>query len=225
MSQPSFECPEYVVAQVLKKRGRIRLFDTFKAAETALLVIDMQRYYVGQMPSGIEIVPAINRLADTVRERGGLVAWVTMTAGEEGTSLWPLYHETFHTEDNGTRHRDGLSEGAEGHDLWPDLRTAPDDLRVAKRRFSPFVARAAEIDLDQELRDRGIANLLVTGVATNFCCETTARDAMMLDYRVVMVSDGCAARYREDHLVGLQSVFQSFGDVLTTDEVVDELLV
>jgi isochorismate hydrolase len=53
---------------------------------------------------------------------------------------------------------------------------------------------------------------------TNFCCETSARDAMMLDYRVVMVSDCNAARFEEDHLNGLTTVFQSFGDVYDTDE-------
>ena len=52
------------------------------------------------------------------------------------------------------------------------------------------------------------------------CCETAARDAMMLDYRVIMVSDANAARYDEDHAAGLTSFYQSFGDVRTTDDVV-----
>ena len=57
------------------------------------------------------------------------------------------------------------------------------------------------------------------------CCETSARDAMMLDYKVVMVSDANAARFEEDHNVGFTTVYQSFGDVLTTDQVLNELLV
>ena len=59
---------------------------------------------------------------------------------------------------------------------------------------------------------------------TNMCCETSARDAMMLDYKVVMVSDANAARYAEDHSAGFTSLYQSFGDVLTTREVIDDLL-
>jgi ureidoacrylate peracid hydrolase len=59
---------------------------------------------------------------------------------------------------------------------------------------------------------------------TNFCRETSARDAMMLDYKVVMVSDTNAARYDEDHSAEFATLFQSFGDVLTTDQVIEELL-
>ena len=60
---------------------------------------------------------------------------------------------------------------------------------------------------------------------TNFCCETSARDAMMMDYKVVMVSDANAARFEDDHNVGFTTVFQSFGDVLTTNQVIDDLVV
>ncbi len=57
------------------------------------------------------------------------------------------------------------------------------------------------------------------------CCESNARDAMMLDYRVVMVSDANGARYDDDHMAGLTSFYQRFGDVRTTDDVIDQLLV
>ena len=62
--------------------------------------------------------------------------------------------------------------------------------------------------------------ILFTGIVTNFCCETSARDAMMLGYRAVMVSDGNAARHEDDHLAELSSVIQSCGDVRPTDEVI-----
>jgi ureidoacrylate peracid hydrolase len=225
VTETSFRCPDYVVDQVMKKRERLRVFDRFAPAETALLVIDMQRFYLEQMPAGKEIVPNVNRIADALRQLGGLVVWVTMTAGVDGESLWPLYHERFHAKAGAARHRDGLTAGAPGHELWPELDTRTDDLFVSKWRFSPFVPRSAEIDLDRELRDRGVENLIICGVATNFCCETTARDAMMLDYPTVVVSDGCAARHPEDHTAGLQTVFQSFGDVLSTREVLTTLLV
>ena len=74
------------------------------------------------------------------------------------------------------------------------------------------------------LQPRGIDSLIVAGTATNMCCESAARDAMMLDYKVVMVADANGARYPEDHLAGLTSFFQSFGDVRSTDEVIDDLL-
>ncbi len=74
------------------------------------------------------------------------------------------------------------------------------------------------------LKAKNIDSLIVTGTATNMCSESAARDAMMLDYKVEMVSDANGARYPEDHLAGLTSFYQSFGDVRTTDEVLNDLL-
>jgi hypothetical protein len=68
------------------------------------------------------------------------------------------------------------------------------------------------------------ASGVTVGTATNMCCETAARDAMMLDYRVIMVADACAARFDEDHMAGLTSFYQSFGDVRLTQEVIDQVL-
>ena len=66
----------------------------------------------------------------------------------------------------------------------------------------------------------GIENLIVAGTATNMCSESAARDAMMLDYKVVMVDDANAARYDDDHLAGLTSFYQSFGDVKSTEDTI-----
>ena len=85
-----------------------------------------------------------------------------------------------------------------------------------------FVAGAS--GLHELLQARGIDSLIVTGTATNMCCESAARDAMMLDYKVIMVSDANSARYDEDHLAGLTSFYQSFGDVRTTQEVLQDIL-
>jgi nicotinamidase-related amidase len=215
--------PDYVIERVMKKRGRLRIFDRFEARETALVVIDMQQFYVADVPPAIAIVPHINRLAETFRARGGTVAWVQMTAGRNGESLWPLYHDFFFTKAAGERHRDNLTEGVPGHALYATLDARPDDCYASKTRFSAFLPGVC--DLPEKLVTLGIKNVVITGMLTNFCCETSARDAMMLDYKVVMVSDANAARYEEDHQVGFTTVYQSFGDVLTTDQVIDELLV
>jgi len=215
--------PQYVIDRVMAKRGRLNVFDRFEPAETALLVIDMQNFYVAEVPTARAIVPNINRLAAATRERGGTVAWVCMTAGKDGTSLWKLYHDNFFSDAKGRNHRDQLSEGAHGHELYDKLQARAQDLRVWKTRFSPFVSGSS--CLDSILRTLEIRNLLIAGTATNMCCETAARDAMMLDYRVIMVSDANAARYDEDHLAGLTSFYQSFGDVRATDDVLENVLV
>ena len=214
--------PQYVIDRVLAKRGRLEVFDYFDPTETALVVIDMQVFYVAEVATARAIVPNINRLAKALRERGGTVAWACMTAGKAGASLWSIYHDNFFTPEKAARHRDQLTEGAQGHRLYGALESQPADLFVSKTRFSPFVSGSS--NLESMLRARRIRNLIVVGTATNMCCESAARDAMMLDYRVVMVADACAARYDEDHLAGLTSFYQSFGDVRLTGDVIDRLL-
>ncbi len=216
------DMPDYVIDRVMKKRGRLRVFDRFAGPETALVVIDMQHFYVDDVPPAVAIIPHINRLAAGVRAAGGAVAWVSMTAGENGRSLWPLYHDNFFTPAAAARHRDNLTEGAPGHALHRDLDVQAGDILATKHRFSAFIP--GQSDLPDKLAARGIRNVIVTGMLTNFCCETSARDAMMLDYRVVMANDANAARYKEDHAIGFSTVFQSFGDVMTTDDVLTTLL-
>lgn len=219
MTAPApFEMPSYVIDRVMKKRGRLRVFERFEPARTALVVIDMQAFYVTDVPPAVAIIPNINRMARSFRERGASVAWVKMTAGQGGRSLWPLYHERFFTPANAARHRDNLTPGTPGHELHPDLEPMPGDIHAEKSRFSAFLP--GKSDLMEKLSGRGITNVAITGMLTNFCCETSARDAMMLDYNVVMVSDANAARYEEDHNIGFSTVFQSFGDVLTADEAI-----
>ena len=166
-------------------------------------------------------MPNINRIAAHCRSKGVPVIWVIMRcADEEGApSQWPLYHKYFFTEAKGHNHLTKLSPGNPGYELYPDLDVHDDDRIVTKRRFSPFVVGAS--DLHDVLQGLGVENLVVAGTATNMCSESTARDAMMLDYRVIMVEDANAARYDDDHLAGLTSFYQSFGDVRTTDDVVN----
>ena len=217
-----YDFPQYVIDRVMAKRGRLNVFDRFDPKRTALLVIDMQNFYVGEIASVVGIIPNINRIAATLRAQGGMVVWVGMTAGEGGQSRWHIYHDHFFTPEKGANHRDQLSPGHPGHEFHKDLEIKAGDETVYKSRFSPFVAGAS--NLDELLKARGIDSLIVTGTATNMCCESAARDAMMIDYKVVMVSDANGARYPDDHLAGLTSFFQSFGDVQTTDEVVTRLL-
>jgi ureidoacrylate peracid hydrolase len=214
--------PAYVIDRVMAKRGRLAVFERFDPRATALLVIDMQYFYVGEIPSVLAIIPNINRIAQRLRELGGLVVWVGMSAGENGESRWHVYHDNFFTPERGANHRDQLSPGHPGHAFHRELAIDPEDPVVYKSRFSPFIAGASNIQ--DVLKPRGIENLIVTGTATNMCCESAARDAMMLDYKVVMVSDANGARYDDDHLAGLTSFYQSFGDVRTTGEVIEQLL-
>jgi len=146
----------------------------------------------------------------------------TRLPGAHGESRWPIYHDYFFTPEKGANHRDQLSQGHWGHEFHKALDIREADAIVYKSRFSPFIAGASNVE--DVLKARGIDSLIVTGTATNMCCESAARDAMMRDYKVVMVADANGARYPEDHLAGLTSFFQSFGDVRTADEAIDDLL-
>jgi nicotinamidase-related amidase len=71
------------------------------------------------------------------------------------------------------------------------------------------------------LADRGIDTVLITGTVANVCCESSARDASTLGYRVVMVADANAARRDQDLNATLHTVYRTFGDVRPTSEVLE----
>lgn len=219
-----FRMPQQVIDRVIEKRGRLNVFDSFDPAKTAFLVIDMQNFFVDGVQPCLDIIPAINRLAAALRGAGGLAVWVSLTVAETpgGPSLWPLYHDYFFTDRKMQAHKDGLTRGSKGHALHPDLDSREGDLFCEKTRFSALVQGSS--DLHERLQERGIENLLVGGTLTNMCCESTARDGMMIGYRTVMVEDCNASRNPEEHLVGLTSVYQSFGDVRSTDDVIRNVL-
>ena len=219
-----FQMPQHVIDRVMEKRGRLNVFESFDPTKTAFLVIDMQNFFVSGVQPCLDIMPNINRLASVVRDSGGLVVWVVLTVAEteDGPSLWPIYHDNFFTEAKMQAHKNGLTRGTEGHKIHENLDVRDEDLISEKTRFSALVQGSS--DLHDRLQTRGIENVLVGGTLTNMCCESTARDAMMIGYRAIMVEDCNASRNDEDHIVGLTSVYQSFGDVRSTDDVIENVL-
>jgi len=97
----------------------------------------------------------------------------------------------------------------------------PEDKIAIKTRYSAFVPYPSEFDT--LLKDNGIDTLLITGVATSSCCESTARDAAMWGYRTIMVSDGNADQTDDLHNHTLGKFLVTFGDVQSTDGVIQKL--
>ncbi len=213
--------PDYVIERIMAKRGKLEVFDSFEASKTAFLVIDMQNFYVAEVDTAISIVPNINRIAEVCREKGVPVIWVIMRCAEkEGApSQWQLYHDYFFTDAKGQNHLTKLSPGNPGYEIYPDLEVKEEDRVVTKKRFSPFIIGAS--DLHDILQEMGVENLIVAGTATNMCSESTARDAMMMNYCTVLIEDACAANTPEAHQVSLNSLYLNFGDVQTTDMIID----
>ena len=139
--------PDYVIERIMAKRGRLHVFDRFDPSKTALVVIDMQNFFVAEVDTAKSICPNINRLAAAVRARGGVVAWVLLTVAEEpdGPSLWPIYHDYFFTPAKMKAHKDGLTEGSEGHRLYETLEVKDEDLIARKSRFSTFIQGSSDL--------------------------------------------------------------------------------
>ncbi|WP_150551304.1 cysteine hydrolase [Pandoraea soli] len=110
-----------------------------------------------------------------------------------------------------------LVDGHPGRALYPPLDVRDADEIVDKTRFSAFIQGSS--DLHQRLAAPGIDTVIVTGTVTNVCCESTARDAMMLDYKVHFVADANAARTDDEHNATLCNMVLWFADVRTSDEL------
>ena len=221
----------YVISDTIKERllrrqGKLLSHDVIDAARTALVVVDMQNHFVAEgfpaeLPISREIVPTINRLAKAMRAAGGKVLWVQTTA-TGALEHWGNRHKYMLTPERAAERLASLDEAAEGFRLYPALEPLPDDLRVKKIKYSAFIAGSS--DIDAQLRSRGIDTVLIAGTATNVCCESSARDAMMLDYRVIMLSDANATWTDEEHAAALNNCLLFFGDVMTTDEAIGRLV-
>src|SRR5258708_30489438 len=70
------------------------------------------------------------------------------------------------------------------------------------------------------LMARGIYTLIITGTATNVCCESTARDAMQMNYKVIFIADGNATNTDAEHNATLNNMAALFADVMTTQELI-----
>jgi ureidoacrylate peracid hydrolase len=214
-----------IIDRVLERRGRLHLYDRLDPRHTALIVIDMQNAFVAkgapvEVPAARGIVAPINRLATELRKLRVPVIWVCHQ-NEAGGRDWERFFGSFVAPQNRQRAAQALTVGDPLQRLYPELSVAPGDLATTKNRYSPLIGKSSA--LGSILKDHGIDTLLIAGTKTNVCCECTARDAMMLDYNVVMLSDCTAALSDEEHRATLENVIQQFGDVMTSDEVLRTL--
>lgn len=217
--------PQDVLERIAARRGRLHPFDRIEGPKTALVVIDLQNaFMLPGMPTEVkcarDIVPNVNRLANAIRNSGGKVVWVKMTLDDE-RERWSVFFEHFGSPAHSAAEQRALSRGDPGHELYAELDVVPADFVVEKTRFSAFIQGSS--DLDGILRKRGIDTVVIVGTVTNTCCECSARDAMMLNYKTIVVSDANAAHSDEEHNATLTNILRIFGDVLSTDEIVAHL--
>jgi len=209
---------------------------TLDPQTTALVIIDMQEYFLNpaspfsqvceRLVPGVMghfqergrgvVEPSLRRLLDHFRAHGLRVVYTTVASElPDGRDLMPIFQQ-----------RNAASRAAVGDaaipprgDAWACIVAAleprPGELVVNKTTYGTFNSTG----LDQALRSLGITTLVVGGVVTNVCVETTARDAADRGYDVVLLDDGCAAFSPEIHEATLLSFQGPFGRVRTADEV------
>jgi ureidoacrylate peracid hydrolase len=215
--------PDWALERVMTRRGKPYAFDQLDPKRTALIVVDLQNGFMSpgqpaEVPVAREIVDNVNTIGAAVRAAGGLVVFTKHTFDAETAIGWSVWRDHFATGDWGNRMEEAFTSGHYGHQLWSGLEVGPDDLAIQKYRFSALVPGSS--NLDAILRRRGIDTIIVTGTVTNVCCESTTRDAMMMNYKCIMVSDANAALTDEEHNATLVSMMARFSDVRSTAEVV-----
>ncbi|QYN35993.1 cysteine hydrolase [Pseudonocardia sp. DSM 110487] len=198
------------------RRGRRFAYEVLDPAHTALVVVDMVRFFADAGPHFRGIVPNINALAGTLRTAGGTVAWVLPEVGppsEWAIGFYGLAVATMYAASGGTGSRDER--------LFPELDARADDVWAEKSAASAFFPGRST--LPASLAERNVDTVLITGNVTSVCCESTARDAATLGYRVVFIADGTADVRDSARNATLRTIHRSFGDVRPTAEVLTML--
>ena len=197
--------------------------------QVALLVIDVQREYFDEDgPAYVEhardIVGNVNRLVDLFRVEGLPIVFVRHAHRAEGSDAGRM--GDFSAPDEA----DSFVEGTPRAELLPDLHAEPNDVVVLKRRYSAFL----NTDLEAVLHTARTRAVVICGLMTSFCCETTARDAHGRDYEVLFVADAVEGPDLEDaegrevpHDAVLANTVTALGagfaEIVGTDDVVARL--
>lgn len=212
-----------VLARLNRKRGRRHPFVALDARRTAHVVVDLQVAFLEpgaplEIPAARAIVPNVNAVSRALRTAGGIVVFLQHTVDEVALESWSVYYDHI----VGPKRREilaaALRPDSPGHALWPRLEMQDGDWTVRKNRFGAFMPGSS--DLHERLQARGIDTIIVTGTATNCCCETTAREAMALNYRTFVVADATATDTDDEHNASLSMLLNTFADVRTTRSLV-----
>jgi len=181
---------------------------------TVMVNIDLQNCFVDNADRGLEVVDRVNRLAMICRNAGILVIHTRHVVRPDHSNIGILGKLV-------PKVRDGmLDEGSESAAFHADLRIEPNDVLLTKPRFGAFHGT----DLDVILRSRGIDSLIITGITTDVCCDTTAREANARDFKVFFLSDATTtSRPPESQRATLELISALFGQVLTTQAMIAKI--
>lgn len=182
--------------------------------KSALLVIDMQRFFLEPDSStftcgGLAILPTLKRLIAVFREAGRPVIFIRHV------------HHPDHLDAGimGWWWEGMCLEGSPESEVHHDIAPLPKEKVILKHRYSAFY----NTDLETVLRCLKIEDLVVSGIMTNMCCESTVRDAYYRDYKVFFLADGTGSINEEMHLASLLNLAFGFAFVTTANRIIQEL--
>lgn len=203
---------------------------TIVPTRTALLVIDMQNDFLEPSsplcaPDGLALMDKFLELIEVCRAAGIEVIF-TASVYAPGDSDLGRMGELF----PGLKGANTLRRGSHGAQIHERLVPRPEELIVEKPRYSAFFRTG----LDEHLRAKGIDTLIIGGVCTNVCCESTARDALFRDYRVFFLADATATYDLPDlgwgpvdhatvQRIALTDIAMHLGKVVTVAEIIQEI--
>lgn len=214
----SYVTAENLAEQTPKWLERISVHNTHRMAldpgKSALLVIDMQRFFLDPSSptftcGGLAVLPTVTALVASFRNAGRPVVFTRHVHHPEDLDSGIM----------GWWWEGKCVEGSRESEIHPDLTPLPGEKVVLKHRYSAFY----NTDLETVLRCLGVGDLVVTGVMTNLCCESSARDAYYRDYRVFFLADGTATINEEMHVASLMNLAYGFAFVTTADSVAAQL--
>lgn len=182
--------------------------------KSALLVIDMQDFFLYPASptftcGGLAILPTLKRLIQAFREANRPVIYTCHVHHPDRIDAGIM----------GWWWEGMCVEGSAESKVHDDLAPLPKEKVIFKHRYSSFY----NTDLETVLRCLKVEDLVISGVMTNLCCESTARDAYQRDYRVFFLADGTGSVNEEMHLASLLNLAFGFAFVTTANEILQEL--
>src|SRR5260370_16200605 len=202
------------------------LAEKLRPEHCAVLIVDVQNDFCAEggamhregrdLSSVTAMVPCLARLIDAARQAKVRCIWIrnVYNTGQNGY-LSEVWLEHAQRRRKGAYISIPVCEANPWNGDFFQIKPVPDEAIVTKHRYGAFESS----DLDLVLRSQGIRTVVMTGVATNVCVETTARQAFLRDYYVVFTSD-CTATYDQaDHEATLRNIDTYFGEVVTAEAV------
>ena len=209
---------ETIAAKAPKWLEHIAPFNTHKMQlnrdKAALLVIDMQTFFLDPAsPSftcgGLAILPNLIKVIRAFRQAGRPVIFTRHV------------HHPDHLDAGimGWWWQGMCLEGSQESEVHQDISPERNEKVIFKHRYSAFY----NTDLETVLRCLKVEDIVIAGIMTNMCCESTARDAYYRDYRVFLPADGMGSITEEMHLASLLNLAFGFSWVTDVDTVVAQL--